>query len=199
MRSVPNEPLPIPYTSNGGLPDVALHFRGGLYHLESSYSHFVFLLAMIVLVVVSVMWPATIVTPQGIDIRYVFGLMFAWGGLCGLVPYFIRNRFGIYMTIDPRKGTIRIHKIGDRPSPANIVFDAFMGFMLRPPSGPEVNMAFGDVIALQVIGDGPFQANLVYQSSDGIQRINLAQNSGKRRVKRIAESIASVGPFELAT
>lgn len=54
------------------------------------------------------------------------------------------------------------------------------------------------VIGLQVIGDGPFQANLVYQNTNGIQRINLAQHSAKRRVRKIAESIARVGPFELA-
>jgi len=195
MEEVPREALSISHTSTGLLPDTSLHYRKGQYHLESSYSHFAFLALMLVVGFVCVFWPVTIVTPQGIDLRYVFAAMFVWGGLCGLVPYFIRNRFGIYVTIDPSVGLLRIHPKGDRPSIANLVLDPIAEMVLSTSSDKRVDIPFVDVIELQLVGDGPYQANIVYRTGSELHRFNLAQHSVKKRAKKLLNSIAHAGAF----
>ncbi len=97
MAKVPREALSISHTSTGLLPDTSLSLSQGTVSSRiviltfrvsrcnaRGWGHLCF-------------WPVTIVTPQGIDLRYVFAVMFVWGGLCGLIPYFLRNRFGIYL------------------------------------------------------------------------------------------------------
>ena len=197
MTKVPREALSISHTSTGLLMDTSLHYRKGQYHLESSYSHFAFLAVMLVVGGVCVFWPVTIVTPQGIDLRYVFAVMFVWGGLCGLIPYFLRNRFGIYVTIDPSVGLLRIHPKGDRPSIANLVLDPIAEMVLSASSGKRIEIPFVDVIELQLVGDGPYQANIVYRTGDEIHRFNIAQHAAKKRVKKLLNSIARVGSFEV--
>ncbi len=197
MAEVPREALSISHTSTGLLPDTSLHYREGQYHLESSYSHFAFLAVMLVVGVVCVFWPITIVTPQGIDLRYVFAAMFVWGGLCGLIPYFIRNRFGIYVTIDPSVGLLRIHPKGDRPSIANLVLDPIAEMVLSTSSDKRVDIPFVDVIELQLVGDGPYQANIVYRTGNELHRFNLAQHSVKKRAKKLLNSIAHIGAFRI--
>jgi hypothetical protein len=195
MAEVPREALSISHTSTGLLPDTSLHYRKGQYHLESSHSYFAFLAVMLVVGGVCVFWPVTIVTPQGIDLRCLIAAMFVWGGLCGLIPYFIRNRFGIYVTIDPSVGLLRIHPKGDRPSVANLVLDPIAEMVLSTSSDKRVDIPFVDVIELQLVGDGPYQANIVYRTGNEIHRFNIAQHAVKKRAKKLLDSMARVGSF----
>lgn len=94
---IPNEPLVVNHTSTGFLPDIAIYERDGVLHHESSHSHFVFASLMAMLAIVAVIWPMPMPESFGMDLRYFIAAGLLWGGFCGLIPYFVRNRFGQYV------------------------------------------------------------------------------------------------------
>ena len=91
----------------------------------------------------------------------------------------------------------RIGSKGDRPSIANLVLDPIAEMVLSASSDRRVEIPFDDVIELQLVGDGPYQANIVYRTGGEVHRFNIAQHAARKRVKKLLKSIARVGSFEV--
>jgi len=202
MRStidIPTEPLVVNHTSTGFLPDIAIHERDGVLHHESSHSHFVFASLMATLAIIAVLWPTPTPKSFGMDLRYFIAGIFLWGGFCGLIPYFIRNRFGQYITFDTIEKMITLQSGSSRKSIANRVLDPIAeSFVLQPHQEP-IRIQFADVVAIQLAGAGPYQANLVYRENGELRRHNLYQHASYQRILKLAERYSKIGPFDLVS
>lgn len=111
MTNVPEIPrgaLNLPYNDGGFLPHVGLHRRGELFYQESSYSHFWLLGVMLAAAIVILLLPWSTMAGVGGKLKYWIAGICVWGGICGFVPYFIRNAWGQNVTIDPKRQRLSI-------------------------------------------------------------------------------------------
>jgi len=196
---IPTEPLVVNHTSTGFLPDIAIHERDGVLHHESSHSHFVFASLMAILAIIAVLWPTPTPNSFGIDLRYFIAGALLWGGFCGLIPYFIRNRFGQYITFDTIEKVITVQGGSFRKSIANRILDPIVeSFVLLPHQEP-IRIRFADVLAIQMAGAGPYQANLVYLENGELRRHNLYQHASYKRILKLVERYSKIGPFDVVS
>ena len=167
---IPHGPIALGYSIGGFLPQVGLHRRGGIFYQESSYSHlwlaFPFLVAGLVVVLL----------PLSGYPKAVFTAFFSITAACGAAPYFVRNRFGQTIIVDPAERTVCIKK----------------------PAG-EATISWSDIAALQLCRqetlqpsspDAPsrnYQVNLVWRCAGGAyERHCLAAHEVKRYVLGLA-------------
>src|SRR5947208_3361720 len=123
---IPRTALDIRYSNSGSLPHVGLQHRNGLFYQESSYSHFWFFGVMLAAaaVVLLLPWETRAVVSK---LKYWIAGMFVGGGICGFVPYFIRNPCGQVITIDPRNKTLRI---ASDPFSGNVSWQQILGLQI---------------------------------------------------------------------
>lgn len=153
---IPTEPLVVNFTASGILPDVALHQRNGVWYHESSNSHLVIAAFMAILAMVVVMWPSPM--PKGpfdLDLRYFIASGLLWAGFCGLISYYVRNRFGQYITLDPNKKMNSVQNGTARRSGVSLIFDPIAERLSLPTPHEPILIPFADVVAIQLAGSGP--------------------------------------------
>ncbi len=197
---IPTEAIAVNITSNGILPDVALHERNGVWHHESSHSHLILAGTLTILAIVVAMWPFPL--PRSffdLDLRYFIVPGVLWGGFCGLLAYLIRNRFGQNITIDPNKKVITVRDGSARRSRVSRIFDPIAEWLVLPPPHDPIQIPFADVVAIQLVGSGPYQANLVYLANGELIRRNLYQHVLLHQIRRLGEQYAKIGPFDLVS
>ncbi len=194
---VPTEPLNISHVSTGFLPSVALHRRDSEWHHESSFAHFWFFGAMCVtaLGTCCVPWDARAVFE--IPVRYFIAAGCVWGGVCGLTPYFIRNRIGQRLVIDTNTRVITIHRRDTSKLVAEILSNPVSILTADPLALPTQTICFSDVLGVQLSGEGPFQANLVYHQGNDVLRHNLINDGTKSFAESLAAAYSNAGGFEL--
>ena len=196
-NEIPTEPLTVSHTSTGFLPDIALHQRGEKWHHESSYSHFWFfgIMCVLGLVVCFIPWDAR--TFFNFPVRYFVAAGFLWGGICGLLPFYIRNRIGQHIVVDTTAETVTI----DQRDTSNVLSAAFTDptaiLTADPPAQPTRTISFSDVLGIQITGSGPYQANIVYRDGEAIARHNLVNHGAKSFPKSIANAYCLAGGFQL--
>ncbi|MDB6151870.1 MAG: hypothetical protein JWL90_323 [Chthoniobacteraceae bacterium] len=170
---IPRGALDINYNSSGSFPNVELHGRSSLFYQESSYSHFRLFGVLFLAAAVISLLPWQAVAYGGLKLKYWIAIGCAWGGICGLAPYFIRNALGQTIIVDPRGKTLRIKS-----------------------SGVEQTIAWQEIIAVQIChqevsGDlemSGWQLNLVWRDSHGIiKRHCLFKNANKEFVKSLGQ------------
>jgi hypothetical protein len=143
-----------------------------MYYQESSRSHLwlavPFLVAGVVVIFLAL-------SPY---LKCVFSGFLFITAACAAAPYFVRNRFGQTIIIDPERRTVRIRK-----------------------STQERTIAWSDIVALQLCTQNEpsrgYQVNLVWKSADGgYERHCLATHEVRRYVLGLArryESLLSLG------
>lgn len=176
---IPHGPIALGYSLGGFLPQVGLHRRGGVFYQESSYSHlwlaFPFLVSGVVIMFL----------PLGGYPKVVFAGFFFITAACGATPYFVRNRLGQTIIVNPGRRTVCIKQ------PAE-----------------ERTISWSDIAALQLCRqetlqpsnrEAPsrnYQVNLVWRCADGgYERHCLATHEIKRYSLALArryESLLSV-------
>ena len=106
-HDIPHDALNLHYNNIGFLPHVGLHHRNGLFYQESSRSHFWLSGSMLVaaLVISLLPWETRAIVGK---LKYWVAGGCVWGGICGVVPYFIRNAYGQVITINPKEKTLAI-------------------------------------------------------------------------------------------
>ncbi len=159
---IPHGPMPLGYSLGGFLPQVGIHRRGGVFCQESSRSH---LWMAVPFLVAGLVVSFLALSPYP---KWVFAGFLFFTGACGAAPYFVRNRFGQTIIVDPERRTLCIKK-----------------------SAEEKTVAWSDVVALQLCRqDRPsrnYQVNLVWKSAHGAyERHCLATHEVKRYVLQLA-------------
>ncbi len=151
LNDIPRVSLDIRYNNRGLFPHVGIHRRNGLFRQESSYSHFWFFGVMGTVAAIVLLLPWETASAFGeLKLKYLIAGGCVFGGLFGLLPYFIRNAFGQLITIDPEAKTLRI------------LSGQFSGLI-----------SWNDIIGLQICcqeNDGGFQLNLVWMGEGGTVR-----------------------------
>jgi hypothetical protein len=176
---IPHGPIALGYSLGGFLPQVGLHSRGGLFYQESSYSHLWLAVPFMVAGII------IIFLPLGGYPKAVFAGFFSITAICGAAPYFVRNRLGQTIIVDPGRRTVCIKK-----------------------SAEERTISWSEIAALQLCRqeklqpsnqEGPscnYQVNLVWRCAGGAyERHCLATHEVKRYILSLArryESLLSV-------
>jgi len=180
---IPREALELRYNSSGFLPDIGLHRRGGLFYQESSYSHFWLLGALLVGAVVMALLPWHTRADVGGELKYWIAGIFAFGGICGVVPHFIRNARGHNITVDPKNQTLCIAS-GDFSG--KLSWQQIMGLQ---------------ICRQKVRGDSEmngYQLNLVWTDAGGtVRRHCLLKHAVGRFVFRLGRRYESLFGFTL--
>ena len=181
-NDIPAEPLDVRDNTWGFLPNIGLHGKQGVFHQESSYSYFWFLGVMLAAAAVVFMLPWETRTALG-KLKYWVGGGLIWGGICALVPYFVRNVLGQTIVIDPRKETVLIRE-----------------------RGSEQLIPWSEIVALQVcyqpspgrrIGPG-YQLNIAWRDQSGeVHRHCLLKHVIKRFVVSLGKRYSSRFGFEI--
>ena len=154
---------------------------------------------MAILAIAAALWPMPMPESFGMDLRYFIAGILLWGGFCGLIPYFIRNRFGQYITFDSIEKMITVQRGSYRKSIANRILDPIAeSFILQSHQEP-IRVPFADVVAIQLAGSGPYQVNLVYRVNGELSRHNLYQHVSYQRLLKLAEQYRKIGPFDLVS
>ena len=171
------------YTSSGFLPDVGLHRHGDLFHQESSYSHFWFVGFMLVAALVTALLPWHTMADVGGKLKYWIAGFFVFGGICGFVPYFIRNACGQNITIDAKNKTLCItsNDLIER-----LFWQQIMGLQIcrqKVAGNSEMN---------------GYQLNLVWKDADGTMRRHcLLKHAVRAFVYRLGRRYESLFGFAL--
>ncbi len=133
----------------------------------------------------------------GIPVLYYIAGGCIWGGICCLAPYFFRNRIRQRLVIDSDSQTITI----DQRDTSNVFSDAVTNpasiLTTNPPALPTRTIRFADAVGVQLAGNGPFQANLVFLDGETIVRHNLINHGAKSFAKSIANAYSEAGGFDL--
>ncbi|MBK1791183.1 hypothetical protein [Persicirhabdus sediminis] len=177
VHEIPHEPLAGPKPTNGLLPPIGFHHRDGNYYHESSYSHLWFFGVMVCIAVGVLMAPIEFKADSDI-LKYVIAGFFVWGGICTLIAYFIRNRFGQVIVINPFRKTLEL-----RSPRTNFKID------------------LGQIVELQMCYDesprAGYQLNLAWRDQqDEIQRHCLYMDTSKRLVSRLAKKYVEKLSFD---
>lgn len=178
----PRQALDIRYSNRGILPHIGLHHRNGIYFQESSYSHFWLFGVMLISAVVVLQLPWETEAPVGKLKHWVSGFL-VWGGICGLVPYIIRNVYGQTITIDPRNMTLRISR---RNLSTVVLWKHIVGLQVCHQNDPN---------DMRISG---FQLNLLWTEAEGIVRRHcLMKHSNRSYVIRLGKGYESLFAFQL--
>lgn len=182
MSEIPRDPLDINYNNRGVLPHIGLHYRGQLYYQESSYSHFWFAGTMLAAAIAAGFLPWDIETSFG-GLKYWIAGAFVWAGICGTAPYWVRNRLGQTIIIDPGNETLTIR------------------------SGQSVRVvSWASILELQVCHQrapgssvlNGYQLNLAWKDTEGqLQRHCLLKHVNRGCVVSIGNKYASLFGFGL--
>lgn len=109
--SVPSEALESQHISYGFLPFIALHRRGGVFVQESSYSLLGMAGLMFGLAVAACFIPWNLEPIFGrIRGEYLMVAVLVWTGAVCIATYVLRNFFGLTVTIDADRKTLRIKR-----------------------------------------------------------------------------------------
>lgn len=170
---IPHGPMKLDYVSTGLLPEVGLHRRGHVFYQQSSYWHLWLSIPFPLAAMVIAFLPLDTYT------RCVWAGFCVFMGICGAVPFFVRNHFGQTVIIDPQNQTLCIRK-----------------------QAAEKTIAWSDVVALQMCQQGKplegYQLNLIWRRPDGTpERHCLTNHVIKRFVVRLARSYESVFSFKV--
>ena len=180
---IPCEALDIHYNSSGFLPDIGLHRRGDLFCQESSYSHFWLLGVMLAGAVVMALLPWHTRADVGGELKYWIAGIFVFGGICGVVPHFIRNACGQNVTIHPKNKTLCITSSDFN---GKLSWEQIMGLQLcrqRVLGNSEMN---------------GYQLNLVWTDARGnVRRHCLLKHSIRGFVFRLGKRYESLFSFKL--
>ncbi len=179
---IPREALDIRYNSSGSLPDVGLHERDGIYYQESSYSHFGFFGVMLAVAVMIVFAPWE-TQAMFFKLKYWMAIGCIWGGICGLIAYFIRNACGQHIIIDPKAKTI---SITCKDLKETISWDQIVGLQICYETNPTDSDFNG------------FQLNLVWLAAEGnVKRHCLLKHATKSHVIDFGKEYESLFKFPL--
>jgi hypothetical protein len=176
------EPLDLKHNNTGILPCAALHQRNGRFIQEASYSHFVFMFVMLILAGGACFLPLKITTTIG-PLKFLIAGMFAWGGICSLFSFFLRNALGQTVTIDPRENTVVIRKRNNRQT---IPWSQIQGLQIikQPADSNSHNEGY--------------QLNLMYRDTTGLpHRQNLHKHVARRFVVALGRQYAEQFGFSL--
>lgn len=154
---------------------------------------------MAILAIIAVLWPTSTPKSFGMDLRYFIAGALLWGGFCGLIPYFVRNRFGQYITFDTIEKMITVQSGSSRKSIASRILDPIAESFVLQPHQEAIRIPFADVVAIQLAGAGPYQANLVYRENGELRRHNLYQHSSYQRILKLVDRYSKIGPFDLVS
>jgi hypothetical protein len=170
---IPHGPMPLGFSLGGLLPQVGIYRRRGVFFQESSRSH-LWLAAPFLMGGVVVIFLAL-----GPHPKYVIAGFLFFTAACAAAPYFVRNRLGQTIIVDPGRRTICIKKPSD-----------------------ERTIAWSDLVALQLCRqDHPsrnYQLNLVWKSADGAYaRYCLATHEVRRYVLALARRYESLLSLKL--
>lgn len=152
-------------------------------------------MSALALVACFIPWDAR--TFLNIPVRYFIAVGCIWGGICGLAPYYIRNRIGQRIVIDTEAQTVTIHQRDTSNVASRVLSNPASILSAEPPTMPARSIRFEDVLAVQIAGDGPFQANLVYRDGETIVRHNLVSHGAKSFAESIADAYCEAGGFKL--
>ena len=154
--------------SMGWFPDVGLHSRGGVTVQESSYAMlwFAMFLFSAAIACCFIPWEERSFLGRGPKVIYFIAGGLAWGGICTVGMYVIRNAIGERITIDSEAATVTIKsRDGDSEFPLS------------------------NLIGIQICGDActGYQSNLVYSTPSGeIVRHCLHCHISKWHCERLA-------------
>lgn len=183
ITEIPNEPLRVP-RNNGGFMPVELHCRDGIYFQESSYGHFKFCAILTFAAIVIFFLPWNTLANNGVKLKYFVGGGILWGGICGLVPYFIRNGLGQHIIIDPQKRTLHIAK-----SSVTIVaidWEQIVGLQICHEKVPKDYEMDG------------FQLNLVWHDALGsLQRHCLVKHENQHPILKLGKKYEELFGFRM--
>jgi hypothetical protein len=170
---IPHGPIQLGYSLGGFLPQVALHRRGQVFYQQSSYWHVGVAVPFVLAAAVFCFLPLETYP------KCVWAGFFLVGGICGALPYFVRNRFGQVIRIDPQRETLSI----------------------QDPAG-ERTIAWSQIVGLQLCRqDNPassLQLNLIWREASGaIERRCLATHEVRRFIVGLARKYESLLPFKI--
>lgn len=177
----------------GFLPHVGLHRRAGMLRHESSYSHIVFFAVMLIVALTAHLmlkdWHDP--TMLGPEARYIVIGSILWGGLCGFVPYFIRNKYGQTLSFDPyhQRLSIRWRQWSRHPQHP-------LRFLASPM---ELNIPWQQIVGLQICAtENSHQLNLVWRDADNaVVRRCLLNHANPSMVRRLARQYERALPFPI--
>lgn len=130
MSDIPQTALPASFhTHTGFFPETAIHSRGGLYYQESSYSFVLICGFSLLAALIVFLSPWAAKTDSGYLLRHITAGFMAWGGICILIPYAVRNIAGQTIVINPKKRLLTIKRKGQ----------------------PDKSIDWTDIIGLQII------------------------------------------------
>jgi hypothetical protein len=179
---IPREALDIRYSNRGSFEHVELHHRNGLYFQESSYSHFWFFGVMLAAAGVALLLPWETRAIVGKLKHWVAGIL-VWGGICGFVPYFIRNACGQRINVDPHNMTLRI---ASSDFSGIVSWQQIIGLQICHQKVPGDSRLSG------------FQLNLVWAEAGGaVRRHCLLKHSIMAFVVRLGKHYESLFAFPL--
>jgi hypothetical protein len=171
QTDIPHGPIALGYSLGGLLPQVGLHRRGQAFHQESSYWHLALAVPFLVGAIVLIFLPVATYT------KCVWVGFLVFTAACGAAPYFVRNRFGQKIIIDPEA---RIVCIKQAPEDKTILWSDIVALQLCRQEQPSV----------------AYQINLVWKSVDGsFERRCVAVHEVRRYAMSLArryESLLSV-------
>ena len=182
---IPSQPLDLRYNHMGFLPHVALHRHGHVYHQESSYSHWWFLGIMLLAAVIIWLSPWQPEMACGHDLKWWITGALVWSGICGVVPYWVRNAFGQTIIIDTQEHVLTIRQRNEH-----------------------LRMAWADIIGLQICYQentsdpdlNGYQLILVWKDAQAhLQRSCLLKHSIKKFVVRLGKEYSDRFHFDLIT
>ena len=178
-----SDALEISYSNRGFLPHVGLHTREGIYYQKSSYSQLLFFCVFITAAITVLFIPLDTRVSTG-KLKYVISGGLAWAAFCGGIPYFLRNRWGQIITINPLQKLLHIRN-----------------------SQLECNIAWNQIIELQICHQSHpnsprlegFQLNLAWRDKEGaIQRHCLLKHSIRGFVVKLAKRYETLFNFPLS-
>ena len=194
-KAIPAKPLELNYSNTGFLPHVGLYRKGEVFVQESSRVHFWFLGVMSALAVGALFLPWNKPALLGLQVRHVVAIGCLWGGICGLAPYFIRNRYAQVVTIDPAQKTIRIQQRG-----LTLAMPMVAGNITIPEM--DVLIPWSELLALQICYQGGaeypgYQLNLVRKHDGDIERHCLLQHAIRAYVAGLAAKYQKAFGFRI--
>ncbi len=174
QTDVPHGPIELGYTLGGMLPQVGLHRRGQAFRQESSYWHLGLAVPFFLGAIVVAILPLAAYT------RFIWAGLLFFTAACGTAPYFVRNRLGQTVVVDPRARTVCIRKALE-----------------------EKTILWSDIVAPQLCRqDRPsvaYQINLVWKSGDGsFERRCLAMHQVRRYTLSLARRYESLLSLRLS-
>lgn len=183
-NAIPAEPLDLIYTNSGFLPHVALHQKGPIFLQESSRADFWLFGVMLLLAVGALLLPWNQRGLLNLRVKHFVAIGCLWGGICGLLPYFIRNRYGQNVTIDPAKETIRIQQRG-----LTVPLPTATTKITLPMK--DVTILWSEVLALQICYQGGvphsgYQLNLIRKHDGTVERYCLLKHTFRAYVAHLA-------------